>query len=108
MDVTAIRSMPLLQSLDMSSCQLLRDIAPLANAAHLDTLDLSNCDNLMQLHPILTCPRLANLSLTAQQQYAGLTAVCAHVQHVRWLEPEFENSSSESDGNELSDLGQCA
>ena len=107
MDVTAIRSMPSLQSLDLSSCQLLRDIAPLANAARLDTLDLSNCDNLTQLHPILTCPRLANLALTSGQQYGSIHAVCRNVQHVRWLEPEFENSSSDSDGNELSDLGQC-
>ena len=104
MDLGAIRGMPFLHSLDLSSCRLIRDIAPLSNAANLDSLDLSNCDNLLQLHPILACRRLTNLTLTAGQNYASLSIVAPHVPHIHWAEAEFDNTSSDSGSNDLSEL----
>ena len=110
MDVGALRSMPSLQAVDLSSCHMLRDIAPLGNAAHLDSLDVSNCDNLQQLHPILTCRKLTSLTLTVGQDYDNISAVCACVPKVHWAEPEYDDTSSEesSGNNDLADMGQHA
>ena len=76
---TGLQVLPSLTSLDLSDCESLRDLNPIANSTQLTNLNLSSCESLTDLSPIANLTQLTSLdlysceSLTDLSQTANLT-----------------------------------
>ena len=62
---TGLQVLPSLTSLDLSDCESLRDLNPIANSTQLTNLNLSSCESLTDLSPTANLTQLTSLNLSS-------------------------------------------
>jgi len=66
-----------LTSLDLSSCQQVRDLSPLASLTSLTSLNLRECEQISDLSPLASLTSLTSLDLSSCQQVRDLSPLAS-------------------------------
>jgi len=76
-DLTPLASLTALQTLRLSRCRQLSELTPLASLSALQTLDLSSCGQLSNLTPLASLSALQTLNLSGFGQLSELTPLAS-------------------------------
>jgi internalin A len=100
-----VANLSFLQMLDLSQCEQLSDLAPLAGLTKLQSLNLSGCEQLSDLSPLAGLTSLQSLYLgecTQARKFAPLEPLLPQLQKLFLYDCRFNDLPSEICGQELS------